>query len=214
MNLRIGNLTTLKRHLLAAPLAAGTGPTAAANIIRDDVLTTLGLGVGLQIEQFCGREFGYMEGATTIFSGDRLTFVLPRYPIASIAAVETRSSFLDAWTPLVITNVIAWVGSSSGLVELLGVPRGRFAEVRVTYTGGYWFDETEDESGVQPNGAPEMPGDIAHAWLLQCQEVWNKRDKLGINLNSKPDERVGIAKLTLTEGVQEILRPHQRMQLS
>ncbi len=214
MNLRLGNLTTLKRHLLAAPLAAGNGPVAAANVIRDDVLASIGLGVGMQIELFCQRQLFWAEDDTVLFSGDRLTFVLPRYPVTTITAVDVRESFTADWQSRTVADAIGSLGQASGLIQMLAAQGWRHSEVRVTYTGGFWFDATEDATGVQPVGAPDLPGDLQHAWLLQCQEVWNKRDKLGINLNSKPDERVGIARLSLTEGVQEILRPHQRMQLS
>lgn len=214
MNLRLGNLSTLKRHLLAAPLAAGTGPVAASNVIRDDVLTAIGLGVGLQVENFCQRKFVWTEGDTCAFSGDRLTFVLPRYPVAEITAVDVRDSFVEDWQSAVASDVIASVDLAAGLIEMHAAQGDRRSEVRVTFTGGYWFDETEDATGEQPEDAPALPMDIQLAWLLQCQEVWNKRDKLGINLNSKPDERVAISRLNLTEGVQEMLRPYRRMQLS
>lgn len=214
MNLRLGNLTTLKRHLLAAPLAAGTGPVAASNVIRDDVLTSIGLGVGMQIENFCQRQFFWAVGAVTVFSGDRLTYVLPRYPVIEITAVAVRDSFAESWQTATVSDAIASLDLAAGLIELAALQGDRRSEVQVTYTGGYWFDTTEDGTGEQPQAAPDLPTDLQLAWLLQCQEVWNKRDKLGINLNSKPDERVAIARLNLTEGVREMLRPHVRMQLS
>lgn len=215
MNLGLGNLITLKRHLLAAPLAAGTGPVATAAIIRDDVLAAIGSGVAAQIEKFCGdRRFGYVSGDITEFSGDRLTYILPRYPVSALTAISTQGTRSDGFTTAVVNDQVADLDLDSGLIQFTTVQGNHWSRVRVTYSGGYWFDTTEDDTGTNTDSAPAMPADVTLAWLLQCQEVWNKRDKLGINLNAKPDDRVAISKLVLGEGIQELLRPFRRMQLS
>jgi hypothetical protein len=54
--------------------------------------------------------------------------------------------------------------------------------MRITYTGGYWFDDAETEDTAQPAGTTKVPQDLKLAWYLQCGKVWQSIDKLGAKL--------------------------------
>lgn len=207
MNLGLGNRTTLRKFILPGGLAA-----TSSTLVPDAAIDALGLGVAGLFERFCGRRFGRVVGDTVEFSGDRLTFVLPRYPVEEISLVEFRPRFDEAWTEL--TGAVAGASLAAGLIEFDGLQGDRYSEIRVTWTGGYWFDDSEDGSGELPAGATALPGDLSLAWLMCCQEWWNKRDKLGLSLGTAPDAQVAIAKLELPAGIRQMLNPHRRMQLS
>jgi hypothetical protein len=60
----------------------------------------------------------------------------------------------------------------------------------------------------------KLPDIVKAAWLLQCQEVWNKRDKLGLAMTDEPDKQVSLASLKLIPIVQQMLQPFVRYQLT
>lgn len=223
MNLALGNLTTLKQHLLPNALTTGAAldPVLAAaqqRLVKDDVVAAIGLGVARSFEKFCGRVFQRRVDLTVTISGDRLSYVLPRYPVESVSLVEFKGNAASPWTELVIADVLPGIDLASGLLQFAALQGNHHSQIRITFTGGYWFEDKEPgEAGypqAMPDGATALPGDLQLAWLLYCQEVWNKRDKLGLNLNTAPDARVGLERLKLPDGIAEMLRDHRRMQLS
>jgi hypothetical protein len=207
MNLGLGNRTTLRKFILSPALAA-----TSSTLAPDASIDALGLGVARLFEKFCGRKFGRAAGDTVEFSGDRLSFVLPRYPVEAIASVEFRAGFTAAWSEL--SDVVEGFDPAAGLIQFASLPGNQFSALRVTYTGGYWFDDTEDATGVKPTGATALPEDLSLAWLMCCQEFWNKKDKLGLSLSSVPDTHVAIARLELPTGIKQMLAGHRRFQLS
>lgn len=209
MNLGLGNRTTLKKFLLPGGLAA-----TSSQLVPDAAVDALGLGVAGWCEQHCGRKFGRVVGDTAQFEGARLTFVLPRYPVEAVTAVEVRSGLGAAWEARPPADVVAGLDETAGLLRFAAPPTADYGVVRVTWTGGYWFDTSEDASGTLPAGAVALPADLQLAWLLCCQEVWNKKDKLGLSLSAAADVHVGIAKLELPTGIRQMLAPYRRFQLT
>lgn len=222
MNLVLGNLATLKAHLLPNALTSGAAldpvlARAQQNLVKDEVVASIGLGVAQSFERECGRFFGRAVDVTVEISGDRLSYVLPRYPVEGVSKVEFRGNASSPWRELDL-SVVQAIDATSGLVEFGTITGNHHSRMRLTFTGGYWFEDKEPgEDGypqTKPEGAALLPPDLQLAWLLYCQEVWNKRDKLGLNLNTAPDARVAIARLQLPDGIVDMIRPHRRMQLS
>jgi hypothetical protein len=205
MNAGFSNLDTLRKHLLAGSLGAETK--------FDTVLKAIGLGVAGMFDKYCNRQFAYTEDAEIIFSGDRDHFVLPRYPVVSIGGIASRYSDADAWEDS--ESALVNSDSASGLIRFYGQLGDHNLQVKVTSTGGYWFNtaEPDDEEypGELPAGATELPGDVLTAFLLQCANVWRSEDRNGASMLSKESEqKPKVASLELVPLVKEMLRGHIR----
>lgn len=139
MNLVLGTLEELKAHLLNEGLRSATD--------FDGTLTGLGLGIAARFEKTCGRKFARVEDDTFEFSGDRDHIGLPRYPVESIASVELRETLTTGWVDQgTVNELVAQLMAESGVVLLHGALGGWADRVRLTYTGGYWIDESADGS--------------------------------------------------------------------
>jgi hypothetical protein len=218
MNCGLGNLDTLKRHLLAGTMQDQTR--------FDQVITDIGQGVAALFDQYCNRTFTYAEHQTQIFRGNRAHWYMPGFPVVAFEIVELRFFAADSWTN--ISGQPLSINEESGLLSFgytLGVDP---IQVRVTWTGGYWFETAEPSDTTYPSAIPTLisscsalqpakfmlPADIRLAWLLQCREVWNKVDKLGLGLADKPDAQSATGALELTPMVKQMLRSYVRYQMT
>lgn len=201
----LGSLKFLKEQLLAEALRVDTA--------YDDALQTIGAGVAGQFEKFCNRKFARVENDTATCSADRDHFYLPRYPFETISEVAKQSDAASGFVAL--TSAIQNTDPQTGLV-FFNSRQGQWWEtLRFTYTGGYWFDTSEDESGEMPAGATALPDDLRLAWVLQCKEVWNHNDKLGLGLaGTDPAKKPSFAPLELISSVKEILNAYRRFQIT
>jgi hypothetical protein len=206
MDLGLGNLAELKGHLLASGLAATSK--------FDAVIAAIGKGSAATFERYCNRRFGRVVGAQDSFSGDRTTFCLSRFPVESITTVEIRDDMVAGWQAQTVNDVILQRDDPCGLIQFGFVVGIQWTQVRITYTGGYWYDTTEDASGVQPVGSSLLPHDLKLAWLLQCQEIWNSRDKLGTGIAQKPTDQPKMDGLDLIPQVKSILQGFKRYQMT
>jgi hypothetical protein len=206
MDLGLGNLTELKAHLLASGIAA----TAKF----DNVIAAIGKGVAAQFERYCNRKFARVVGDKETISADRTIYILPRSPIETITQIETRDDTVAGWVVQQINTIILNQDESKGLIEFGYVAGIQLSKLRITYTGGYWYDTSEDGSGLQPNGSTLLPHDLKLAWFLQCQEVWNRRDKLGTSIADKPTNQVQLDGLDLIPQVKTILTGLKRYQMT
>lgn len=207
MDLTIGNLYTVKQHVLGSSLATSTE--------FDTVLATLAKGVAAQFEKFCNRKFPRLAGDTFICPANRDFVTVLRYPIESISALAQKSSEADGFVTLgAVNSVLSGIQNAAGIVQFGTQLGSHLEQVRITYTGGYFYETLEPTDGgyptSQPSGSTALPEDIRLAWLLQLGEVWNKRDKLGLGISGKPDDQAGLATLKLIPAVEEMLRPHRR----
>ena len=202
MNLGLGTLTELKLWLLAEELRTETA--------WDAQIAAIGTGVALAFEKFCNRKFERVVGAQVDFSGDRVHFVLPRYPIEAVTAVELRESFTGSWTDA--SGYMDQFSALSGLVCFAAEPGSRQSRVRITWTGGYWFDSTEDFSGIKPAGAEQVPADLKLAWLQHCRTVWGKFPKLGTPINIT--QSAALVTMNFSPEVSDTLLSYRRIQLS
>jgi hypothetical protein len=211
VNAGFSNLDTLRKHLLAGSLGAETK--------FDTVLKAIGLGVAGMFDKLCNRKLAYAEDAEVIFSGDRDHFVLPHYPVLSINSIESRYNDADAWEDS--ESALVNSDSASGLVRFYGPLGDHQLRVRVVYTGGYWFKtaEPDDEAfpGELPVGATALPEDIAAAWLLQCEQIWQTKDRLGTGLVGGDGGQflnTRLSTLELLPIVKQMLQGHIRYQLT
>ena len=138
MNLTLGTLAELKTHLLNEGVRDRTD--------FDGAIATLGRGVAARFERETNRKFARVVGDTFEGPADRDLIVLPRLPIEAITKIELREYFADGWIdqgdP---AGVIDNFDPASGVVYLPSRLSGvGGARLRITYTGGYWFDESGD----------------------------------------------------------------------
>ena len=218
MNAGLSNLGTLKAWLLPASL---TGTDYDAQVLG------IGLGVAAQLERHCVRDFARTVGATHECDAARRSILVRRFPIEEVTDIDLREAgaAVDAWSEQSLGEVDQ-IQHDSGLIELAG-PFGSWRDrLRITYTGGYWWNQQEsaytppvtptDEDpdlSVIPEGAKALPADLLLAWKLQCEHVWAQRDKLGTNIGAKPGSAPSLALIELLPVVKEILRTYIRYDL-
>ena len=207
MNAGLSNLATLRRHLLAQTMLSDT--------TFDTVITQIGLGVAGALEKYCNRKFLRTVADTATFSADRASLILPRFPVEGTPTVEHRANASDAFTTL--SDVIQQLDANSGLVQF-AAPQGDYLGLlRLTFTGGYYWDTTEDDTGTLPSGATALPKELQTAWLLQCEAVWAARDKLGTGLIEEGEKKsipASLFGMEIIPLVKEMLAPFKRYQMS
>lgn len=211
MNLGLGNRTELKRQLLAADLVSGDD--------WDAKIEAIGKGVAGLLQRHCNRLFERTVGAQDFFTADRRSWIASRFPVEAITAVDQQDTVLTGYVTLGAVNdaVVTW-DAPSGLIEFGDVLGNYTSLVRLTYTGGYWFDTTEDGTGVQPGGSTLLPDDIKLAWFLQCKRAWEVYDPLGRwfvkNSGDTAPPQLTLAQHELLPQVRELLQPHLRFQIT
>ena len=209
MNCGLGNFDGLRKHLLAGSLQGEKK--------FDAVLQDIGLGVAAMMENFCNRKFARAVGDQAVFPGDRASFVLHRYPVEALTKIELRMQDSEQFVEPATTSLLS-VSLASGIVYFNDKADGGpyYAQVRLTFTGGYWFEtlEPEDEGypSTAPAGAALLPPDLRLAWLIQCREVWSKIDKLGTGIVDTPDKQSATGVLDLSPMVKSMLRQYVQYQ--
>ena len=171
MDLGLGNLAELKARLL---------PASYTQTGFDTVIAQIGRGVASMFDGYCNRSFGRVAGEKDYFTGDRFTWIVNRFPLEVVTTLEVRDSLDAGW--VVQSGLIINQQESAGLIQFGAALGNHYSQVRLTYTGGYWYDTTEDNTGTLPTGATQLPNDIKEAWFLACENVWLLRDKLGAKL--------------------------------
>ena len=208
MNAGFSSLTALKAQLLAEALRQDTS--------YDTQITALGLGVAGAMEKFCNRKFYRTANDTVIFTADRESFTVPRYPLESIASIHLKTTDAEGWVQQSSTLIIT-SSATSGVVRFGANLGGETDLIKLTYTGGYYWDITEDDSGSQPSGSTALPGDILFAWILQCKKVWEVMDPVGMKIvpSKNAPQLVGLslAGLELVPQVKDMLNGHIRYAL-
>lgn len=200
-DLGLGMLSQLKAQILNAAIVGSTD--------YDAVIAAIGKGVAWQFDRYCNRKLARATSTTEEFDAPCDHVVLNRYPIESVSEValkEDETGGFVAQSGLPIT-----IRKNSGIIHFgLWLGGSDYSVIRVTWTGGYWYDNSDDQSGSLPSGATALPEDIRLAWYQQCREVWDGIDRLGINLAEKPKTQAKVDMVMLTEGVQQMLRPYRR----
>ena len=204
MNAGFSNLATLKAHLLGEALRASTE--------FNDVIVALGLGVAGVIERHCNRKFARAVGATDILPADRIQFLLPRFPVEAVTAIDVKSSEAEGWIAQTVTEFAKTIDLRSGIVYREDGPdAGDYStQVRFTYTGGFFWEQLEPTDvgypTAPPAGSNALPHDLRLAWLLQCHDAWRRRDKLGAGIAQSGDFQSALAQCELIPLVKSNLR--------
>ena len=202
MNAGLGNLISLKRQLLA--------PSIATQSTFNAQVEAIGKGVAKQLEKYCNRLFERTAGAVDEFTADRDHYWLKRTPIETVTSLE-QSTDGATWTA---SSAIELKWLSNGMVYF-GSKLGEAAELgRITYTGGYWWDTTEDEQGSLPTGATAVPDDLVLAWYLQARAVWQQIDRLGKDVAKSPGAGTALGNLVMLDSVKELVGPYRRFQIT
>ncbi len=163
MNLILGNRTKLKQWLLPETWQEETQ--------KDDVIDQLGLGVAMAFETHCNRKFFRTASETTLHPANERTLLLARYPLDAKPTAEMRGSGSDTFSS-VSDQIVQWRADTGALI-FSGEVGGEEDILRITATGGYWFDSTEDASGGSlPSNATALPTALQSAWLMQCRHLW------------------------------------------
>ena len=164
MNAGFSSLSALKRELLL--------PADAAKTENDASVLALGLGVASLFESLCDRKFRRMNMVDS-FAADRTYWITRAYPIEQVISVEVRRDYASGFE--IVTGQPSNVVELSGKVDFLGF-LGAYGETgRLTYRGGYWWDESENATETLPEGATPLPEDLRAAWVLQCRWFWDRR---------------------------------------
>jgi hypothetical protein len=204
MNSGFSNLATLKAHLLGDALRASTE--------FNEVILALGLGVAGIIERHCNRKFARAVGSTDILPADRIQFLLPRFPIESVTAIDVKRSESEGWVAQTVNEFAKTIDLRSGIVHREDGPdAGDYStQVRFTYTGGFFWEQLEPADmgypTAQPAASTALPHDVRLAWLLQCQDAWQRRDKLGADIAQSSDFQSALAEIELLPFVKMNLR--------
>jgi|SRR5581483_3445743 len=203
MDLGLGNLSELKSQILAASLRGDTN--------YDTVIAAIGLGVAAQFDKYCNRRLGRVAGDFDQFRADRRHYYLKRYPVESIASAQRQDTLTDGWQTLAVSDLIQQWNLEIGYISFIALQGYEFSQLLITYTGGFWYDTTENGSGVMPGTATLVPADIKLAWYLQCQNVWRQWDKLGNQIAEPPERQTSDQSLQLAPAVRELLDDHRRL---
>ena len=176
MDLGLGNLDTLKRHVLAPALR----PTTTYDL----QLKALGLGIAASFEKYCNRKFARVVNDQFVCSADRDHTYVPRYPLETFTSIELKADINVGWEmqPGLVLNV----NEASGLVYWGAGISFQWAQMRITYTGGFFYETLEPDDAAYPSappaGAAVLPADLQFAWLLQCKHVWQTIDPRGTKI--------------------------------
>ena len=131
----LAKLVELKKRLLPDSLEG--------QVSFDTVVQQVGLGVAAQFDRHANRLLARVAAEQDVFSADRDHWILRRYPLESISAISQRDDLATGWVALVVADVVAQQREQSGLIEFATRLGWRRSLLRLTYTGGYWFDTAE-----------------------------------------------------------------------
>ena len=203
-------MTELKGQLLAASLRSDTN--------YDAVITGIGLGVANLFDQLLQPDVLPDCQETGGLFGGPAALVSRRYPVEVITGNEKKDDETDGFVASPLppdgSSLIQQTQLDQGYIMFIAVQGYYFSRIRITYTGGFWFDTTEDNSGVLPNAATLLPAAVKAAWYVQCQEVWNRLDRLGAQIAQNPEKQTALDKLELAPFVKQLLGPFKRMQIT
>jgi hypothetical protein len=197
----LSSLVALKAQILPPAMRARTDFDAA--------LTSLGVGVAMLMERYCDRRFTRAAGAVEKFSANNLSFSLARFPVESIASVVLNAAQTgDATT---ITADIHRADLAAGLVHFSEPPGSQHDTVTITFTGGFWWDASEDASGGSlPSGATALPADILLAFYLQMKAVCESQNLFGLASVQGDSKAAASPLLELIPAVKDILNTYRR----
>ena len=141
------------------------------------------------------------------------------YPIEAVSLVELKTDEATGW--LTQAGVIRMNNLKAGLLTFWSMLGLETSLIRITYTGGFWYDAVEADPsadppvdpGEIPDGANPLPADLKLAWLLQCENIFAAHDKMGQSVSADPDAKSKIATVALVPEVKRILDAYRRISI-
>ena len=209
----LGTLGELKRFCITASMAGDN--------MYNEAMLHIGRSTAKAFDDAVGRHFKREVGALEQFNFSRRYLMLAHAPIESITKMELKYTEAEGWIDLTTGIPLCMIDFVEGI---LTVPddfwpisaqfnHNRPGLWRLTVTGGYWYDPTDDGSGTPPTGANVLPEDLKTAWLLQCQHLWVNRDNLGITWSpsgESRDTRKSLASVKFIPAVSMALTEYAR----
>lgn len=206
MDLGLGTLIEVKRHVLTPALVAAT--------TYDARLSAIAKGVAGQMERFCNRKFARVAGDAFRSPADRSSLVLARYPIEEVTSLEIKFTEDQGWQQL-DRSLLVQIANDKGLIQFYVRPGTYLAQLRVTYTGGFWYETKEPTDNgyptAQPAGSTLLPDELKLAWLQQTARVWELMDKLGTGITKQGGEgAANLGQVEMTPEVKQVLLSYRR----
>lgn len=210
MNAGLANLATLKAWLLPASMLAGSD--------YDDQIAAVGQGIAAQLQRRCNRLWARTVDDTFEVEANRLHVVLPRYPLEAAPTIEVRDDLSGGYVAQTYNDLVIDHNLNAGLIRFGSWAGSSTSRLRFTYTGGYWWEQLEpdheDYPTSQPTGSFAVPEDLLLGWRLQCEHVWQQRDKLGLAVSEKPTATPALAQIRIIPAVAELIVPFIRHTLT
>lgn len=195
----LSSLTQLKAFLMPPAMRERTD--------FDAQLTGFGQGVLAMMEGYCNRRLARVVGDLVKGSANNTVFSVRRYPVETVTAVTLQT---DVAT--LITDTVKRIDQDAGLIHFRAVPGQQDDTVIIEYTGGYWFDTSEEQDGEMPEAATALPADLLAAFNLQMKAVCEAQDLFGLQAASgdgkgRPSTSMD---LDLIPAVRAILNTYRR----
>lgn len=203
MNAGLSSLAILKTAVLPDSMRSSA--------MWDDTLVALGLGVAEAIEQHLDRRLAWMVGDTVESDAQRVIISVPRYPVTEFTAVDLQATPTSFWEN--IGGLVTRYAKSSGLVCFGRPPGDESSTIRVTWSGGYWWDTEEEGSGEIPEGVTALPNVLFTAWATQVQALCTALDLFGAQAGKDvlgSGSNLLINAEALTPAVVTMLKPFRR----
>lgn len=185
----LGTLGELKRFCITSSLDGAS--------TFNEAMIAIGRGTAKAFDVAVGRKLKRETGAVEQFVASRKNMVLAHTPVESVTKLELKYDETEGWVDMTSGIASCLLNNLDGILTVPSDFWPLSAQFRhdvpglwrVTLTGGYWYDPTDDGSGTKPTGATELPNDLKLAWLLQCQHLWVNRDNLGITWSPTGESR-------------------------
>jgi len=210
MDLGLGNLADVKNFVLPEAIVADTQ--------YDSVLQTIASGIAERFNKYCNRKFARVAGEQVTFDAQRTFYLTPRFPFETLTKLELHATTTDVWDD--ITTAIVQSDPAIGWIYFgcfLGDP---ICLVRLTYTGGFFYETKEptDEGypTAVPAGSTPVPPDLKGAWLMQCLHEFQCKDRLlptGLADAVKSRTDLRFEQMQLLPEVQNAISQFRRYQI-
>lgn len=162
MNAGLSNLTYLKERLLLN--------SDLSSAEYDDAVLAIGRAVAGMFEAECDRFFERVVADVYEPAADCDYVIVPRYPLEDVISAEVRDNLVDGYRAADLLNFLPL----GGVIYFVGDIGVYGSTARITYTGGFWWDQSEDGSDTQPAGSTIVPQGLVLCWAQFCKYLWDR----------------------------------------
>lgn len=176
--------------------------TSATSTTHDDILSYLISSCTPLFENHMNRKLSKVS-YTEKFRGGRIKYYVSAPPIDSSVAVTVT---VDGVAKVLATDYE--ILHDFGLIQFLETVQSETVfGVQIVYTGGY---DLVDDSDDEDYGTLAVPYDIKMAALLQCVQVFRRRNDMGLSFISLPNGQMSVnTALALLPMVKKMLSPYR-----